>query len=68
MILDAEERQCAMAHAFIRVVVEIHMRDFHVARRERIRVHAEAVVLGSDFDFFRGEILDGMIRAMVAKF
>ncbi len=37
MILHAEKRQRAVAHAFVGVVVQIHVRDFDVARRERIR-------------------------------
>ena len=50
MILDAEERQRAVAHAFVGVVVQIDMRDFDVARRKRIGIDAEAMILRGDLD------------------
>ena len=68
MILDAEKRERAVAHAFVGVIVQIHVRDFDVARRERFRVDAEAVILRGDFDFLRAQILHRMIRAMMAEF
>ena len=57
-----------MAHAFIGVVVQIDVRDFHLARRQRIRIHAKAVILGRDFNVPGLQIFDGMVRAMVAEF
>src|ERR1039458_5930094 len=56
MILDAEERKRAVAHAFVRVIVQIDVRDLDIALRERIRIDAEAMILGGDFDFLREEI------------
>ena len=53
MILDAKERQRAVAHALIGLVVQIHVRDFDLARWERVGVDAKAVVLSRDFNFFR---------------
>ena len=57
-----------MAHAFVGVVVQIHVRDFDVAGRQRIRVHAEAVILRGDFHVARQQILHRMIRAVMAEF
>ena len=34
MILHAEERERAMPHAFIRVVIQVDVRDFHLAGRQ----------------------------------
>ena len=68
MILHAEERQRAVAHAFVGVIVQIDVRDFDVARRERFGIHAEAVVLRRDFDFLRAQIFHRMIRAVMAEF
>ena len=68
VILDAEQRERAVAHAFVRVVVQIYVRDFDVARRQRIRVDAEAVILRCDLDFLRAQILHRMVRAVMAEF
>ena len=68
MVLDAEKGQLFVAHAFVGVVVEIHVGNFNVARRERFGVDAEAVILGGDFDFLGEEVLHGMIRAVMAEF
>src|ERR1700722_6328632 len=45
MILHAEKRQRTVAHAFVRVVVQIYVRDFHIARWQRLRVHAKPMIL-----------------------
>jgi len=68
VILNAEERQSFVAQAFVGVVVEIEVRDFDFAGGERVRVDAEAVILRSNFDFLREQILNGMIGAVVAEF
>ena len=52
---------------FIGVVVQIHVSDFHVTRRQRFRVHAEAVILRGDFHFFREQIFHRMIRAVMPE-
>ena len=57
-----------MAHALIGVVVQIHVRDFHVARGQRFGINAEAVILRGDFDLIGEQIFHRMIRAMVAEF
>ena len=57
-----------MAHSFVCVIVQIHVRDFDFARWERIGIDTEAVILGGDFDFLREEILHRVIRAVMAEF
>ncbi len=68
MVLDAEERQRFVAHAFVGVVVEVDVCDFDVAGGEGFGIDAEAVILGGDFDFLILKILDGMIGAVMSKF
>ena len=67
VVLDAEQGQVFVAHAFVGVVVEIDVRDFHIARRERFGIDTEPVILGGDFDFLRQQILHGMIGTVVAE-
>ena len=68
MILHAEKRQRAVAHALVGVVVQIHVRDFDVARRQRIGVDAETVILRGDFDLAGQQIFYRMIRTVMAEF
>ena len=68
MILHAKERQRAMAHAFVGVVVQIDVGDFHVARRKRIGIDAKAVILRGNFHFSRAQILHRMVRAVMTEF
>ena len=68
MVLDTEERQFFVAHAFIGVVVEIDVRDFNVTRGKRFGIDAKAVILRGNFDFLREQVLHGMIRAVMAEF
>ena len=68
MILDAEQRQRAMAEAFVRVIVQIEVGDFDIARRERVGINGKAVILGGDFDFLGAQILYRVVRAVVAEF
>ena len=57
-----------MAHSLIRVIVQIDVSDFDIARRQRIRVHAEAVILRGNFYFFCEQIFYRMVRAVMAEF
>ena len=57
-----------MAHSFVRVIVQIHVRDFDVARRQRIRIDAEAMILRGDFHFLREQIFHRMVRAVMPEF
>ena len=51
VILHAEQRQISVAQAFERVVVEIDVREFDFALRQRIGIDGEVVIVGGDFDF-----------------
>ncbi len=62
MILHAEERQRFMAQAFVGVIVEIEVRDFDFAGGQRFGVHAEAVILRSDFHLIGEQVLYRMVR------
>jgi len=68
VVLDAEEGQLFVAHAFVGVIVQIDVRDFDVAGGERFGIDAEAVILRGDFDFFVKQVLNGMIRAVMPEF
>ncbi len=62
MILHAEQRQRTVAHAFVRLIIQIHVSNFHVVRRKRFRVDREAVILRRDFHLPRQQILYRMVR------
>src|SRR5437899_5620341 len=47
VVLDAENRQLAMPHAFYGAVIQIDVRDLHLFR-ERFGIDGEAVVLRRD--------------------
>src|SRR5580658_7147234 len=68
MILHAEKRQIPVTHAFVRVIVEVDVGDFDVARRQRFGIDTEPVILGGDFHLLVQKILYGMIRAVMAEF
>src|SRR5471030_2597333 len=68
MVLHAEDRMVAQPEAFERLIVEIHVRDFHVARVERIRVHREAVIVRRDLHLLRYFVAHRMVGAAVAEF
>ena len=51
VILDREERQIAVPHAFQRVVIQIHVSQFNFTLRQRIGIHSEIVIVSGDFDF-----------------
>ena len=68
MILHAEKRERAVAHALVGVVVQIHVRDLDVARRQRIGIDAETVILRGNLDFAGQQILHRMIRAVMPEF
>jgi len=61
MILHAEQGQILVAHAFVGVVVQVDVRDFDVARRERFRIDAETVILGGDFHLAGEQIFHRVI-------
>jgi hypothetical protein len=66
--LHAEQRQGAVAHAFVGVIVQVDVRDFYVTGGQGFRIHAEAVILRGDFYLLGEQIFYGMIRTVVAEF
>src|SRR5438445_5021684 len=68
VVLDAEQWQVAMAHAFQCRVVQIHVRELDFALRQCIGIDGKVVVVGRYLDFARLQLLHGMISAMVAEF
>src|SRR4051812_24343515 len=45
VVLNAEQWQIAMAHAFERRVVQVHMRKLDFGLRQRIRIDGEVVIM-----------------------
>ncbi len=67
VILDAERRMIAMAKAFQRIVIQIHVRDFDFVQVERIGIHREAVIVRCDLHL-AGDFVDHrMIGAAMAE-
>ena len=62
MILDAHQRQLAVAEALVGAVVEVDVGLDEVAGGVQRRVHGEAVVLGRDLHAPAGEVLHGLVR------
>src|ERR1700687_558832 len=57
-----------MAHAFKSRGVQIYVRQFNFALRQRIGIDREVMVMRGDLDLAAGELLYGMIPAVVAEF
>src|ERR1700694_1002807 len=68
MILHTEKRKRAMAHAFIGVIVQVDVGEYHLAGRQGIGSDNEAVVWGSDLDVPSAHVFYRVIRAMMAEF
>ena len=56
-----------MPHAFIGVVVQVQMRYFDIAGRQRFRVHAETMILRGNLDLIGEKILYRMVRTVMAE-
>src|SRR5581483_6533181 len=67
MILHAEQRQVAMAQTFERRVVQVHVRQLDFGLRQRVGIYREVVVVRSDLDLARVQLLHRMIAAVVAE-
>lgn len=67
MVLDTEDGGFAVAHAFDGAVVEVDMRDLHIAR-EAGGVDGKTMVLAGDRDTAITQVFDGLIATPVAKF
>src|SRR5208282_5729593 len=68
MVLHAKEWQRAMPDALVRVIVQVQVRHLNLARRQRVRIHAEAVILSRDLHLTGEQILDRMIRTVMSEF
>jgi hypothetical protein len=61
MVLHRKNRQLPVPQAFNRVVVQIDMGNLHVRITDRIHIHTESMILGSNFHLACGKILNGMV-------
>ena len=68
VVLHGEQRQIPVPHAFERVVIQIHVRQFHFALRQRIGIDGEVMVMRCNLDLAARQLLHRMISAMMAKF
>src|SRR5262249_15897443 len=67
VVLHRQHRPLAMPQALAGAVVEVEMRRLPPVRRHRRRVDGEAVVLRGDLDLAGGDVLHGVVRAVVAE-
>src|SRR5437764_12543993 len=68
MIVHAENWRGLVAHALVRVIVQVQVRYFDIARRQRFGIYTETVILRGDFNLIGQKIFDRMIRTVMAKF
>jgi hypothetical protein len=66
MILHAEDWQFLVPHSFHGAVIQVQMGHLHF-RRKRIGVDRKTVILRSDRDFARLEILDRLVPAAMPR-
>src|SRR4030095_9762112 len=67
VVLHREHRPLAMAEAIARVVVEVHVARLPAPPGDGLGVDREAVVLRGDLHLVRGQILHGVVRAVMAE-
>ena len=67
VVLYAEDRPAAVAHAFERIVVQVDVGRLEVAR-QRLQANGEAVVLRGNFNALRALIEHRLVGAAVAEF
>lgn len=68
VILHREQRQVLVPHALQRVVVKIDVRQLDFARRQRIGINREVVIVRRDLDLAGVQLFHGMIPPMMAEF
>src|SRR5262245_23024758 len=66
VVLHGEERQALVLEPFDGAVVQVRVREDRRAA-ERVGVDGEAVVLRRDLDLAGLQVLDGLVRAVVAE-
>jgi hypothetical protein len=68
MVLDREKWGLLMNESFQGIVIEIYVAELNVRVFQRFHVHTEPVVLGSNLDLARCQVLDRLIGSAVPKF
>src|SRR5260221_8583260 len=68
MVLDAEDGQFTVSKTLVRSVIQIDVGNFNTSGIKGRGFYGKSVVLGSNFDFVREQILDRMIGAPVTEF
>src|SRR3989475_8856956 len=68
MVLDGEDREFPVGHAFDGAVVQIQVRHLELGTREGVGIDREAVVLRCDVDASRTKVLDGLVPTAVPEF
>jgi len=67
VILDRDDGQRAVSHAFDTLVVEVDVRHFHFGR-QAVGLHCKAVIMRGDLDVAVAKILDWLIAAAMTKY
>ena len=67
MVLHTEQRQRFVPQAFKRLVVQIHMRQFHLAQIDRIGIDGEVMIVRGNFHLASEIVSDRMIAAVMAE-
>ena len=57
-----------MPHALVRVIVQVYMCNFNVARWERFRIDAKPVILGGDFHLIGQQVLHRVVGTVMPEF
>ena len=66
MILHGNNRQCAMAHAFDAIVVEVNVGDFNFIW-QRLSLHGKAMIMRSNLHVTVARIPDRLIAATMTE-
>ena len=66
VILDRNDGQRFVTHAFNALVVEVYVRNFNFGR-ERVSFYRKAVIVRSDFHVAVAKVLHGLIAAAMAE-
>ena len=68
VVLDREKRGLLVNESLQGVVIEIYVAELNIRIFQRFHVHTEPVVLGSNLNFARCQVLDRLIGSAVPKF
>ena len=68
MVLDGKDGEAEVPHSFNRPVIQIHVGQLDFPAGDGVDVDRKAVVLGRDLDLSGVELLDRVVRPMMAKF